>query len=149
MENLESRLVMDYAAAVLADNPVAFYRFNEASGTTLVDSAPNAGAQNGTYLGNPVFNQTGVATSATGTSVRFDPSDGNDSASVTGLPLAASFTVEMWVKSAVTPWNENGWFAAARPANGFIMHPLQGGNGWNAYVVDANGGFLTLYRRCP
>ena len=41
-----------YSNAVLADNPVAYYQFNEAAGsTTAVDSAPAAGDQSATLNG--------------------------------------------------------------------------------------------------
>ena len=51
-----------YVAAVLADDPVAYFRFEEdPTGGTAFDSAVQAGAQNGTYVG--VTATTGPLTS--------------------------------------------------------------------------------------
>ena len=42
-ESLENRIVLDaYGAAVLADNPLAFFRFNEGTGTTANDATANS-----------------------------------------------------------------------------------------------------------
>src|SRR5205085_967523 len=63
IENLENRVVMDYASAVQADNPVAFYRFNETSGTVAANIGSLGGAANGTYTGSFALNQPSMNTS--------------------------------------------------------------------------------------
>ena len=45
-----------YSLAVIADNPVSYWRFEETGGTTAVDEM---GANNGTYVGTPEFGQSG------------------------------------------------------------------------------------------
>ena len=45
-----------YSDAVIADNPVSFWRFDETAGTTAVDSV---GTSDGTYVGAPQFSQAG------------------------------------------------------------------------------------------
>ena len=141
LEPLEPRQLLTYAAAVLADNPTGFWQMDEIGGGTLIDSAPGGGVQNGTYYGNPTFAQP--AAHATGTaSVRFDPTDTvNDYATVTNFPITQSFTIEWWAKSAAPTWNESGWFATERAANGFIMHPNEGATTWSAHVLDGSGGY--------
>ena len=124
LESLEPRQLLTYAGAVLADNPTGFWQMDETGGTTLVDSAPGGGVQNGTYAGSPVFSQP-AAVAGPGTSVRFDPAN-SAYATVPNVPMTASFTVEMWVKSATATWNDFGWWGAERAANGFIMHAESG-----------------------
>jgi hypothetical protein len=46
-----------YAAAVLSNSPIAYYRFSETSGTTAYDFA---GGHNGTYQANAVLGDPGV-----------------------------------------------------------------------------------------
>ena len=46
-----------YAAEVLADNPVAYYRFGESSGTVATDSSSNS--LDGTYVNSPLLGTTG------------------------------------------------------------------------------------------
>jgi hypothetical protein len=149
LESLEPRYLLTYAAAVLADQPLAFWQMDETSGTTLVDSAPAGGALNGTYLGDPVFGEP--AAHATGTSsVRFDPTSGaNDSARVSNFPMTRSFTVEMWAKSAMSNWNVSGWLAAERAANGFLMHPDENSTAWRAFVVDGSGNLRQIGSHNP
>ena len=54
------------------------------------------------------------------------------------MDIPASFTVEVWGKSATPTWNTTGWLAAARnTANGFIIHPSAGSTTWSAYVYDS------------
>lgn len=49
-----------YAAAVLQDNPLLYYRFADTSGTTATDSSGNG--RNGTYVSTVTLNQTGATT---------------------------------------------------------------------------------------
>lgn len=52
--------VPEYAADVLLDNPLFYYRLNESSGTVVVDSSGNA--RNGTYVNSPMLQQIGLLT---------------------------------------------------------------------------------------
>lgn len=47
-----------FETAVLSDNPYAFYRFGEASGTTAVDSSGNG--RDGTYVNSPTLGVPGA-----------------------------------------------------------------------------------------
>lgn len=49
---------MTYAAEVLADNPLGYWRLDEPSGTTMNDTSPNA--HHGTYVGGPTLGATGL-----------------------------------------------------------------------------------------
>src|SRR3979490_2221578 len=48
-----------YQDEVLADNPVAYYRFEETSGTTAFDTTANS--NDGTYTNGVLINQSGAA----------------------------------------------------------------------------------------
>ena len=102
-----------YANEVLADNPTAYYRFQETAGTTAVDSI---GGNNGTYVGAadrgvagprpPEYRAFNEINSATGF-------DGASAAVNTPVSLdnLAQFTLEGWVKADATPQaNRSGLF---------------------------------------
>src|SRR5215211_14755 len=88
----------NYALEVLADNPVAYWRAGELSGTTLADSA---GSNNGTYSGPSGFalGAAGAIWNDPDTAVAFDGLRGyavvQDSNS---LDAASAVTVETWVR---------------------------------------------------
>ena len=52
----------NYSAEVLADNPIAYYRLSETSGTSANDSSPNNNI--GTYVGTPTLGVGGAVTAA-------------------------------------------------------------------------------------
>jgi hypothetical protein len=80
-----------YSTAVLADNPLAYYQFNETIGTVATDSA---NSYNGTYENGVSLNQSSLAT--LGTSVLFD-SLGNYVA-VPDMGTLTEITIEVWLK---------------------------------------------------
>jgi RHS repeat-associated protein len=90
-----------YAQAVLADNPVRYYRFGETSGTTAVDSSPSG--VNGTYTGYAALGATGALSGDTNKAVDANAATNGNAvvtAPVAGLPAGNSArTVEGWFKS--------------------------------------------------
>jgi hypothetical protein len=50
-----------------------------------------------------------------------------------------SFTAEIWAKSAVANWNDNGFLLSSRDINGFILHPVTGTKQVSFYVLDSAG----------
>jgi len=80
-------------AAISADNPLNWYRFDEASGTSCTDSGSNG--LDGTYDG-PILNQEGLFTA--GTAIRFDGSGNNRVTFGSPAHLTGSWTVEYIVK---------------------------------------------------
>lgn len=108
-----------YAAAVLADSPVSYWRLGETSGTSAADSK---GANTGTYTGTPVTDYTLGQTSAI--------QDGNKAVSFTAiagfvsvnddntLDLADVFTLEAWVKKAT---DNNSMAIISKGAGAYLM----------------------------
>jgi glucose/arabinose dehydrogenase/PKD repeat protein len=101
-----------YSQVVLADNPVAYWRLGEASGTNLVDQIGNHG---GTYVGSPTLGAPGAITGDANTSVTFNGSSNvyGQATGWTTIP-APPITIEAWIKWNGTTWPTNtsilGWF---------------------------------------
>jgi trimeric autotransporter adhesin len=90
-----SAAFVPYRSAVLADGAVAYYEFDETTGTTAADSA--GGDNNGTYLGGYLLGEPG-GRAGLGSAVNFNGSDARvripDSATFdfgTG-----AFSIELW-----------------------------------------------------
>ena len=95
--------VLPYSPAIAANNPAAFYHFNETAGTTAADASGNA--RNGTYPASGVTK--GVADqpikSEPGTSATFNGAAGTHVTVPYASALnAGSFTVEAWAKPTTT-----------------------------------------------
>lgn len=93
-ENAESLLSPTYASHVLADNPVGYWRLNEASGTTATDIS--AKVHNGTYLGGPNINQAGIVSDAD-SSVDFVPGSYVSVPHHVDFNLTGDLTLESWI----------------------------------------------------
>ena len=138
-----------YAAAVIADNPVGYWRLGEASGPTALDSW---GTNNGTYFGTETFGLSGALARDANTSVDFS---GNGASLVRvpynagfngGLDPNGSWTVECWVRPDFDAATEGGLFAvpvasvdlnANRSGYFFLEQP----DGWQFRLGNA-GGYL-------
>lgn len=83
-----------YVSAILALNPVAYYRMNDPYGATMVDSSGNH--NNGVYSGTVAFRQVSLITKdVTARSVSLDGITGH--ATGPALPsVVDSFTLECW-----------------------------------------------------
>ena len=84
-----------YANAVLADNPLAYYKLDEAAGSVAYDTA---GANNGTYRGAVTLGQPPLTSSGSGAAAKFGA---NGAVNLTGLGVdtttsAGLTTVEFW-----------------------------------------------------
>jgi hypothetical protein len=112
-----------YADEVLADNPVAYYRFEETAGTTANDSSGNG--NNGTYVNSVLLSQPGFI-SQFGTSAYFD---GLNDYVDTPRTVAGNFTLEAWINTTAGSltgsqgFEGNGilWSDVGGNANDFVM----------------------------
>lgn len=110
----------DYAAVVLADAPVAYYRF-EQGGTTAVDSSGNG--NNGTVVNGPQVTQ---GPPGLGGALAFDGI--NDHVS-TPRTVAGNFTLELWINTTASSlsggqaFEGNGllWSDVGGGANDFVL----------------------------
>ncbi len=88
--NLEAGPI--YSSVVMADNPDAYWRLGETSGTTAVSQT---GTHSGTYSGSYTLGQTGAIVDDANTAVDF--SSGLVQATGTGIGGTTALSIEMWV----------------------------------------------------
>jgi hypothetical protein len=146
---------ISWVNAINASNPSTWYQFEETSGGTTADVATTGtgvdGVQDGTYnVGTGVGTFTAGTAGVTrgvggliGNAATFDGTSGFLQS--TGVPVQASFSIEMIVRSDSANWNINGGLASALyggNTNGFALHPYSGGHRVDAYVADNVGGSL-------
>src|SRR5580765_5800693 len=84
-----------YLDEVLADNPIAYYRFEETSGTTANDTTGNS--NNGTYTNGVLIDQPSAAN--LGRAARFD---GIDDYVSTPRTVSTNFTLELWINTTAS-----------------------------------------------
>src|SRR5690348_91953 len=91
--------ISNYPDAILADNPLHYYRCDEASGTTAVDAKGNL---NGTYSAGVTLGTAGGLTGDTDTAITLNGTTGNLTAGATGLPTgnhAVALSVRTWMSA--------------------------------------------------
>ena len=155
-----------YHNIILADNPVAYYRLEEASGSaTAVDSSAS-GAYPGTYNYNldinsvpdyPKLGQNGIDTNSLFFHYYVDASNIPHSGTVTvnydpALNGTGAFTAECWVRPTITTSGQDyrspiGNFGGYNAANnysgsGWKFYQQPGANNW-AFVMDPGVAFIT------
>jgi len=116
-----------YQDEVLADNPVAYYRFEETSGTTAIDTA---NSNDGSYVNGVVLNQPSAP--GLGKAASFD---GINDYVNTPRTVSTDFTLEAWVKTTAPSlfgsqsYEGNGllWSDVGGGANDFAMAMLNNG----------------------
>jgi len=130
----------DYPSTVLADNPVAYYRLEETSGDTAVDSSPsgfNATYTFNTAASSPQLGLPGIDTNSvsfTGgpdfgfVDIPFQPAL---SPTVPDSPRGAAFSVECWVRAATQPADYSVPLAMFGPYE--ASPPFANASGWNFY----------------
>jgi len=109
-----------YADAVLADSPIAYFRFNELNGPT---ASSVVGSITGTYEGNFEFGEPGAF--AADPCVRFDNATTRISVGdVFEFAGNAAYSVELWVKP--TTINDTRFLVKRRttasPSDGYSMY---------------------------
>lgn len=119
---------MSYLSTVLADNPIAYYRLDEASGSTITDSSGNG--RNGTTHGSIVYSASGALTNDSDSAMGFDGSTTYISIPTIAFPTGASaWTVEGWAKVDVTPGDYKtiasfGTYSVGKLAALFLMSDM-------------------------
>jgi hypothetical protein len=134
-----------YAAAVIADHPVGYWRLGEAAGPTALDSW---GLNNGTYHGNEIFGLPGAIVNDPNTCINL-AGDGSSLVSVPynpgfngGTDPNGSWTVECWVR----PGYDSATMGFAVPVasvdltqnrSGYFF--LEQADGWQLRLGNASG----------
>ena len=139
-----------YAATVIADNPLGYWRLGEASGPTALDSW---GTNNGTYFGTETFGLPGAIGGDPNTCVDF----AGDGSSLVRVPYSSdmnggrdpngSWTVECWVRPDLDAATEGGLFAVPVASvnlnanrSGYFF--LEQSDGWQLRLGNSSG-YLT------
>ncbi len=139
-----------YAAQVIADNPMGYWRLSERAGPTALDSWST---NNGTYSGTETFGLSGALLRDSDTSVDFA---GNGS-SLVRIPYSSdlnggrdpngSWTVECWVRPDLDAATEGGNFAVpvasvdlTQNRSGYFF--LEQADGWQLRLGNS-GGYLS------
>jgi len=127
-----------YGDAVLADNPVSYWRLDETSGTVAADSK---GSNPGTYVNGPVLGQTGALPDAvTNRAPSFDGVDDRvDVPASASLDVTSQITIEGWIyptdTAAVHPIVEYGDASTL----GVHLWQYDAGNKLFANLIDTSG----------
>jgi hypothetical protein len=111
-----------YVTTVLADSPLAYWRFEESSGTTAADSTGNG--RTGTYVNSPTLGSSGALTSASN-----------------GLVLNGSQYVNTtYDQTNATAYSIEAWFKTTS-ANAMILQDRGGGSGMSL-TLNVEGGTI-------
>ena len=87
---------LPYVSSIISENPISYWRFEEDSGSTLVDTI--SGTNNGTLINSPTLQSAELITE--GNSIKFDGSShvAQTSASFDFVQQSGVFTIEGWIK---------------------------------------------------
>ena len=110
-----------YASTVLADQPIAYFRLGETSGTTAADTSNHT---SGSYSSGVALGQPGALTSDSNPAALF--SGTNSAVTVadsTALRLNGAFTIEFWArqKSFMNSWPGLMIKGQSATANGYLI----------------------------
>lgn len=122
-----------YSSLILAEGPVRYYRFNEASGTTLTDYSTSA--SNATLSATGVsYTQTGALTGDSNKTMTFDGTSGGVTLDTPIIYThQTNFTLEAWYKGTDTEtnsswgkgligWDDNSGATGLVVRNGYIEY---------------------------
>jgi hypothetical protein len=127
-----------YAAAVLADHPLGYWRFSDGGDREAVDASGNG--LNGQYYGFVSTSNPGLCVSTRDRSVRFLGSSNPGWIEINDVELPPSLTIELWARSATPEWNAFCWPLSSHfIANGILIHSEQGSRELNFLVIDDRG----------
>jgi hypothetical protein len=134
-----------YAAAIMSDNPSAYWRLNESSGTNLTDYA---GELDGSYTGTFTLGASGITSDA---AVSFGGGNGQVPYSSILNP-GGPFTVEFWANPTAsgTPLAVlSSQLRSGSSRFGFIVYEYNGGSGWTVQMGNAAGVTVQIIGATP
>ncbi len=114
---------------------IAWWRLGDTAQHFALDSSNHG--RTGTYSG-PAGNALGVTSDGNGAlSIATDQQVGGYMSAP--LQLGRPFSVSAWVQSSGDTWNQTGWIASARSANGFVIEPQQNSRTVKFYLYGQSG----------
>jgi hypothetical protein len=125
-----------YPNIVAADNPISYWRLDEASGTAIADSR---GVNNGTAVGSLTVGDSTAITDDQGKSITLSNSTQHVTAGTTSIPVgAAARTVEAWIK----PTGNGGAVFSENAGSGqsFIPELVNLSGTWYIFTDAVNNG---------
>ena len=130
----------NYVSTILADQPMAYYRFGESGGTVAHDFA---GGLDGQYVGSLLFGQPGFSLIDTNTAVTFGGQDNYVSlpASISFPGTNTAFSLEAWANGDAIQSDGAPIFAKGTGGNG--------GNATEQFFIGLNGGDYVFFVRAP
>lgn len=151
-----------YAATVLADSPVGYWRLGESSGTAA-DNAEGTAARDGTYVNTPTLGATGALTGDADTAI--GPLNGTSQcveiADQAAFDLGDVFSLEAWVSRGATgaahviiskstnayalALDTNGTIMLSKVSETFLQTTGVLGTGWHHVVGTKNGATAAIY----
>jgi hypothetical protein len=126
-----------YAAAVLADRPLGYWRLSDGGKEIAADASGNS--MEGRYYGVVGTNNAGLCTGTSDRSVRFMGPSFEGYVELPEIELPPSFTLELWARSATPTWNTFGWLVSYQKHHGAVIHPEQGLRRFTFYVPIDDG----------
>jgi hypothetical protein len=122
-----------YSATVLADHPLAYWRMDETTGTTMADASGNA--NDGRYVGTYALGQPGAMAGDGNTAVGFDGQSGAASVVSSTKLQVNTVTIELWINKRAD--TEYGVYVAKNFEAGGAA-----GSGWFQLLNSHHNGTL-------
>ena len=113
-------------------NPIAYWNFNETSGTTATDTSDFLPSHPATLINDPIWS-TGID----GNSLLFNGSNTYASTSTSPIPTLSKFSISAWVNMSV---NQSGWGSIVIKRDTYGLEVLNGfiyaniGNGTSSWI---------------
>ena len=135
-----------YSNTILSDNPLAYYRLGEASGTTAADASGHG--LPATYTGGVTLGQAGAVSGDANTAARLDGTSGYVNA---GHPQsfdvgAGDLSVEAWIKPTTTAVRQQVAAKDSATGRSFVLElsGAAGQGGLTFWLFDTAGGFAAF-----
>jgi len=130
----------DYRSTVLADQPLAYWRLGEASGTVASDEMR---AFNGTYVGNPTLGRPGALQGDPNTAVAFD-----GTSQYVDVPYAAGynpavFSVETWAYPTGGAGTYRGAMGSRTFPQGWVLY-AGSSDVWEFWINNGSADMLVV-----
>lgn len=123
-----------YAAAVLVDNPLVFYEFDDTSGTTMVDSSGNG--RDGAYINSPSLGMYPILSGSDGHSTGFDGIANSERAAVSYNSWMNTSSMTIMTTCFVEP----------QALRIIASRYTDVGNDWSWFLYTTSNKFMLYYR---